>query len=110
MGMSASEIAEVYNLENGKQIMDATFMDSALDIKQTIPKYDGMGKTKVLKQFFNTKTLNDAKIPLLIVSYNLTSRNIELFEKSEFPDYKIVDIANATSAAPCYFPPYQVII
>ncbi len=77
------------------------------------PKYAPDALEKVLSIFFGETELRSALTPLLISSYDL-QRQVPFFFKShriaEDPTYnwKVREIARATSAAPTFFPPLHL--
>src|SRR5216683_4028303 len=77
------------------------------------PKYAPDALEKVLSIFFGETELRSALTPLLISSYDL-QRQVPFFFKShriaEDPTYnwKVRQIARATSAAPTFFPPLHL--
>jgi patatin-like phospholipase/acyl hydrolase len=98
---------QLYRAENAQTIMDKSFWDEHLPM-QNQPKYDGKGKKKILKEVFKDKRILDVKKPVLITAYDIILRQIVVFKsKGGFDaDYnpKLVEVANATTAAPTYFP------
>jgi len=76
------------------------------------PKYDGKGLEKVLKQVFGDTTLGQAKVPLMITSYDTISRTPVMF-KSFKADHKAIpmwEACRASSAAPTYFPAHGMTV
>ncbi len=74
------------------------------------PRYDGKGLEKVLKQVFGNATLGQAKLPLLITSYDTISRTPVMFKsfKPEHKDLLMWEVCRASSAAPTYFPAHPL--
>lgn len=73
------------------------------------PKYDGSGKRRALVRMFGNKRLGDAKIPLMILCCSMDGEPIEY--RSWNPQQQhisLVDILDASSAAPGFFPPVRV--
>lgn len=72
-------------------------------------KYSAVELEKDLKSFFGEGMLADFIKPCLITAYELTSRNAHFFNSADASDplynFKVHDIARATSAAPTYFEP-----
>jgi patatin-like phospholipase/acyl hydrolase len=67
----------------------------------------------VLARFFGTIMFRTALTPLLISSYDLQGQIPYFFKShkihtSDDYDWKVADIARATSAAPTYFPPHHL--
>ena len=70
------------------------------------PKYDAKGLEKVLKQVFGKTTLGQAKLPLMVTSYDTVSRTPVIFKsfKPEHQELPLWEVCRASSAAPTYFP------
>lgn len=106
---STDDCVTLYNADNGGQIMDKSVWDRMVPIYlQTAPKYDGKGKTKVLKRVFKQQRLRSASKPVLITAYDINQRQIVVFKsdggsESEY-NPPVWEVADATSAAPTYFP------
>lgn len=73
------------------------------------PKYDGSKKREVLTNYFGTRTLGEARIPLAIVC-SFVDGGVTCFCSWKERDalLPLVDVLDATSAAPFYFPPVNV--
>ena len=98
-------------LQNGSAIFQKSWLTPLRQL--LFPKYPPDGLQKTLTRFFQSTEFCTAQTPLLISSYNL-QKQMPFFFKSHLiasrPDYnwKVVDIARATSAAPTYFPPFHL--
>lgn len=106
--MPASQILELFNAENVKQIFDRRF----LSYLGNGPKYKGNGKRAVLDKLFSTKRFLDIKKQTLITAYDIISNKAVVFKcigKSSDAAYNplIAEVADASSAAPTYFPTIQ---
>lgn len=106
-GSKAEECASLYSKENLDQIFNHSFWDKKLPF-QTCPKFDGKGKLKVLNEVFGGKTLGEAKKDVMITSYDIVNQKGVVFKSfggdDHGPEQKVVTVADATSAAPTYFP------
>lgn len=77
------------------------------------PRYDGDGARTVFDQYFGATTLKQSKTRLMVTSYDI-ERRAPIFFKSwraqtdAAHDFRMADVARATSAAPTYFPPVQL--
>lgn len=95
-------------LQNGSSIFKKSWLTPLREL--LAPKYSPDGLEYTLAKFFQATEFCTALTPLLISSYNLQMQQ-PFFFKSHLiaarPDYnwKVTDIARATSAAPTYFPP-----
>jgi patatin-like phospholipase/acyl hydrolase len=110
LGMSAAEISPLYSLENIQRIMDKSPWDSAAGLIQAGPKYDGVGKRRTLERYFGNKTLGEARKRTLIVTYDLERRESAILKRHhpEHRTLRAVDVIDASSAAPLYFPTVRV--
>jgi uncharacterized protein len=99
-------------LQNGSEIFKKNWLTT---LRQFLfPKYSPDGLQATLTRFFQVTEFCTAQTPLLISSYNLQKQR-PFFFKSHLiaarPDYnwKVTDIARATSAAPTFFPPFHLV-
>lgn len=76
-------------------------------------KYPASGIDQTLIKYFGETRLKEALKPVLVPSYDL-EKQIPIFFKSENArahedyDFRMRDVARATSAAPTYFPPAKI--
>lgn len=70
------------------------------------PKYDAAGLEAVLRRVFGATTLAQAKVPLLVTSYDTISRAPVVFKsfKTEHAGLPMWEVCRASTAAPTYFP------
>jgi patatin-like phospholipase/acyl hydrolase len=103
------ELAEMY-VDNGPAIFCKTFFTW---LRQFVrPRYSPAPLERVLQKFFVDTLFSTALTPLLISSYDIEhelpfffkSHKIKEQKDSEW-DWRVTQIARATSAAPTYFPP-----
>ena len=87
-------------------------MGRVLSDGPSAPRYDGKGLEKVLKKVFGKTTLGQAKLPLLITSYDTVSRSPVMFKsfKPEHHDLPMWEVCRASSAAPTYFPAHPMTV
>jgi patatin-like phospholipase/acyl hydrolase len=76
-------------------------------------KYKSKGLRSVLQKHFGNARLSDSLTNLLIPAYDLSIPGPQLFKSHRLrtnsaENYKMVDVARATSAAPAYFQPKQI--
>ncbi|MCE3007022.1 MAG: patatin-like phospholipase family protein [Bacteroidetes bacterium] len=76
------------------------------------PSYSRRGLDRVLRQYLGEQCLSEALNELLITSYDLNNAQAYFFKRhrarADRPDFRLREIAAATSAAPTYFAPYAV--
>ena len=77
-------------------------------------KYSDAGREALLRQLLGDRTLGESRKPLVLPSFNLGSHNVYLFKTPHHErlrrDWRIPlwQAAMATSAAPTYFPAYEL--
>jgi len=107
-GMSAHDVADMYNYHNSNQMMNKSKWDIKLGLVQNQPKYDGRGKWSVIKKYMGDTTLGESKNRFMAPVYELKKRRVQVFKSWHDKDVKASEVLNASSAAPCYFPPAWV--
>ena len=105
--LSIAEINDIYSYERAKDIFNENRGFLEID-GINAPKYEGAGKTKALKDNFGDAKLGDVGDDkhVLAVSYGVERRKPEVL-KSTNPAHCALaswQVANASSAAPTYFP------
>lgn len=100
LGLSAAQANEKTTEENFKAI----FPYSRIKVGLTMPKYNGDGKTKVMKKYFGDIRLKDTKVPILIPTYYLNNHEAKIFNDLDHPEEKLASAIDCSSAAPTYFP------
>ncbi len=98
-------------VQNGPQIFQKKFLTTFLQLFG--PKYSADPLEKILAQFFGDTDLANALTPLLVSSYDLQSQLPFFFKSHKIaskPEYnwKVREVARATSAAPTFFPPHYL--
>ncbi|HEY1869664.1 MAG TPA: patatin-like phospholipase family protein [Chitinophagaceae bacterium] len=110
---SAGEAVDLY-IKNGHVIFDRTMMDKILSGGGILhAKFSQDPLYGLLSTYFGDETINNFIKPSLITSYEMTDRNSIFFTStdaklSDMDNFKIKDVARATSAAPTYFPPAHI--
>lgn len=104
---TGADCVELFSEKNANRIMDKSFWDEALPM-QTRPKYDGVGKTKVITENLGNAHLRDLEKKVLVTAYDIILRRIVVFKSFGGVDCEynptITEVAEATSAAPTFFP------
>lgn len=102
---SASEILEnVYNVDNLSSIMHSSWWHRLFSFKA---KYTDVNKLKLISSLFDNKdpSIYDVDKHLMVVAYNPITKQPILFRNYfDQPNYSLLDICNATSAAPTIYP------
>ncbi|HYB60696.1 MAG TPA: CBASS cGAMP-activated phospholipase [Methylomirabilota bacterium] len=107
---TSGDLLELY-VQNGPAIFRRQLLTAIRQVFR--PKYSPAALESILTKYFGDTVFSSALTNLLISSYNLQSQ-LPFFFKSERaksdPDYdwKVRDIARATSAAPTFFPPFHL--
>ncbi|MEZ8967394.1 patatin-like phospholipase family protein [Vibrio breoganii] len=109
--LNMQEINKLYSLQNAKKIFKENGGIFEWDGINS-PKYETDGKKDVLRKNFGDARIGDVPTDkhVLAVSYEITTRKPVVF-KSTKPDFlkvKCHDIADASSAAPTYFPTVEL--
>ncbi len=73
------------------------------------PRYDGIGKRATLRRIFGQKTLGEVKTPFAVVCATMGGRP-HVFKSWDkiHSQISVVDVLDASSAVPIYFPPVQI--
>jgi len=105
------ELLDLY-VQNGPAIFSRRPLQAVEDL--LIPKYSPDALQSVLEKFFRTTQFESALTPLLISSYDLQSQLPFFFKSHRIatdPNYnwKVTEVARATSAAPTFFPPFHLV-
>lgn len=107
---SASELLDLY-VQNGPAIFRKNFFTPVRQL--ILPKYSPDALEGTLRKFFQDTELQTALTPLLISSYDLQGQLPFFFKSHRIaadPSYnwKVTEVARATSAAPTFFPPLHL--
>lgn len=112
LNYDTEKIDKIFSTKNISEMMNKSFLDEIFDITQLKPKYDGKNKTKLIKSIcdpcIKLHDIQDKKI--LITAYDIKNSKIENFINSDYYEKNpcLIEIADATSAAPAYFPPIKI--
>ena len=102
-GCNIEDLEKFWTIENLKKIMNQSFIDKT-SIFQTRPKYSNDGKKEILYSFFENKKIGQSLKPVVVTAYDLEARKPILLSSYADPKILAVHAANASSAAPIYFP------
>lgn len=102
-------LVSLFNKENVNKIFNKSIWDKILPI-QIQPIYDGSGKRKVINEHTNIKYFGDVSTNISILAYDIKNEEPHIFRSWEEKDKLLnpCEIADATSAAPIYFPCTQI--
>jgi len=105
--LTAQDAVDLY-LERGDEIFDISFWHRLRTAGGTLDeKYDAEELEEALKHYFGDLWLSDLLRPCLITSYDIKRRRPQFFTQHDAGtnarDFRVRDVARATSAAPTYF-------
>ncbi len=108
---SPDELVDLY-VQNGPAIFKKNPLTTELQVVG--PKYSPDALETTLTQYFQDTEFQTALTPLLISSYDLQSQLPFFFKSHRIAgdssfNWKVTDIARATSAAPTFFPPLHLV-
>ena len=111
--MTMSEINSLYNVQNAKKIFTENRGWFEFD-GINAPRYEGDGKSSVLKQKLGTAKLSSvpSNKHVLAVTYGVERRKPEVIKSTDATHRKLLSwqVADASSAAPTYFPTKEVMM
>ena len=102
-GSTITDLEKFWTVDNLKKIMNQSFIDKT-SIFQTRPKYSNEGKKEILQTFFENRKIGQSLKPVVVTAYDLEARKPILLSSYGDPEVAAVNAANASSAAPIYFP------
>lgn len=111
-GLTAAEILAAY-VNGATKVFPGPHLLRQL-IHPVRHKYSDTGREALLRQLLGDRTLGESLKPLVLPSFNLGSHNVYLFKTPHHErlrrDWRIRlwQAAMATSAAPTYFPAYEL--
>ena len=107
---SAIDLEKIWAPNNLKKTMQSSSWELRLGLLQSNPKYTNVGKREVLKKYFGKTILGESNKPVAVLSYDIQKRSPVLFRSydKEDEDISLVDVGDATSAAPIYYPTAKV--
>jgi uncharacterized protein len=113
---SASDAVNLY-LQRGDDIFDVSVFRSITSVGGLRgPKYSAAPLENALEFYFGDVRLSQLLKPCLITSYDITRRQAKFFNRQDVgqpdpagADFWVRDIARATSAAPTFFSPANIV-
>lgn len=111
----AQDLVELYEREGAHIFNRSTWHRIRAFGNAVEEKYATDGISGVLERYFGSARLKDALADVLVPSYEIERRQPFFFrsriarDSAEY-DYPLRDVALATSAAPTYFEPHQIIV
>ena len=106
--MSAGKLKTYWSKDYLERIMETSFFWDQASLIQARPRYETKGRVKVLKEIFKNATLGDSRKPVVTLCYDIEKRSHEVHSSNMTPDISYIDAVCASSAAPMYFPTYQM--
>ena len=106
--MSATTLKNYWTKEYTDRIMETSFFWDQASLIQARPRYETKGRVKVLDEIFGQKTLGESKKPILTLCYDIENRKHVIHSSFHTPNVNFIDAVSASSAAPMYFPTYQM--
>ena len=106
--MSADELKRYWSKEYLDRIMETSFFWDQASLIQARPRYETKGRVKVLQEIFGNTTLGDSRKPLVTICYDIEERSHVIHSSDITPHITYIDAVCASSAAPMYFPTYQM--
>lgn len=107
-GMSVPELKKYWSKDYLDRIMKTSFFWDKASLIQARPRYETEGRVEVLKEIFSSGLLGDVKKPLVTLAYDIENRAHAIHSNFSSPEISIIDAVCASSAAPMYFPTYQM--
>lgn len=113
--LNLDQIYEVY-MKRGKEIFPprgwaGNMISKIVSLKR--PTYSTAGLDQVLKDLFHQSRITDCLKPIFIPTYDMFNNEAVFFKsrhavQDKASDALLYDVCRATSAAPTYFPPYDI--
>ena len=107
-GFSADKVKKYWSKSYTDKIMKSSFFWDKASLVQARPRYENDGKIEVLNKVFKSNTLSQSNKPFLCYAYDIEKRTHVVFDSINTPDITFIDAIGASSAAPMYFPTYQM--
>ena len=107
---SMKELSDIFDKNVCGCIMDKSIWDKMLGLIQHKPKYDGKEKTNQIRKILGDRKFKDTNGKYLVIpTYDIENRVAQVFRSDSVNDNLLAwEIADATSAAPGYFPSVKI--
>ena len=105
---SAEKVKTYWSKKYLDKIMKSSFFWDKASLIQARPRYENEGRMDVLNEIFKDSTLDKSKKPFLCYAYDIENRTHSVFDSLNTPEITFKDAVAASSAAPMYFPSYQM--
>ena len=107
-GFSADKVKSYWTKSYLDKIMNSSFFWDKASLFQARPRYESEGRLEMLDEIFRKNTLRESNKPFLCYAYDIENRSHAVFDSVNTPDITFKDAIAASSAAPMYFPTYQM--
>ena len=107
-GFSADKVKSYWTKSYLDKIMKSSFFWDKASLFQARPRYESEGRLEMLDEIFKKNTLKESNKPFLCYAYDIEKRSHAVFDSSNTPEVTFKDAIAASSAAPMYFPTYQM--
>jgi patatin-like phospholipase/acyl hydrolase len=107
-GFTADKVKRYWSKSYLDRIMKTSFFWDKASLIQARPRYESEGRIGVLNEIFGKSTLKDSTKPFLSFAYDIEKREHAVFDSLNTPDISFIDAIASSSAAPMYFPTYQM--
>ena len=107
-GFSADKVKRYWSQSYLDRIMKTSFFWDKASLIQARPRYENEGRIEVLNEIFGNSTLKESIKPFLSFAYDIEKREHVVFDSMNTPYISFVDAVASSSAAPMYFPTYQM--
>lgn len=110
---SAAELIRLYEQQGKRIFPDSIWRRIPGHILVDDEKYPSDGIEGVLKEYFGEARLSEALTDVIVTAYDIEQRTPFFFKsmkarEDKRANFKLRDVARATSAAPTYFEPYKL--
>tara|TARA_B100001057_G_scaffold204249_1_gene204983 strand:+ start:475 stop:1398 length:924 start_codon:yes stop_codon:yes gene_type:complete len=108
-GFTADKVKSYWTKSYLDKIMKSSFFWDKASLFQARPRYESEGRLEMLDEIFKQNTLKQSNKPFLCYAYDIENRSHVVFDSVNTPDITFKDAIASSSAAPMYFPTYQML-